>query len=420
MITIPFIYFTFLSFILYRKHKSIDLAVLVSLMFAVSGFISILLDVQDQEKIENIGTYCHDISLLPALSYCFLLTICIIPISKINIDCIKLQPIRNVSLCKILAVVVIVWFLSSTIMARNDLARALIVDNMVDNRADLYAGIEVNTRMSFLPMPIKMIYALLNYIFSSPWVLLFLGFYSLVASHVQLKYSICFLIASLNGPIDGIIGADRSQVAYWIIAFIFIYRLFYWHIPNKIKKNINVFTVILLSALVCYLAAMTFSRFDDRLDSGGVMGSLVAYLGQSYINFCYFFDNYQLPYHHWGIIFPFTSEYIFGVPAGGVLIQTEMSFLSKMFTGVFYTFIGHIMVGLGQFWAVFITLIYALITNISLSKFNYRRTTITIQNVYLGFAMVSVVALGLFGHYYAGVGKLFSVIVCYFLVKKLR
>lgn len=418
MITIPFIYFSFLSFVLYRKHKSIDLAVLVSLMFAISGLFSIFLYIQDLEKVKGISTYWGSLSFIPTFLYCFLLTLCIVPISKCNIDYIKIQPIRNVQLFKLLAILVLIWFVTSTYMAKDQMINVLVSDRMAELRNDIYRGVVQETWMTSLSAPLRMVYSVLNYVFGCPWILIFLGFYS-ISSSLPLKYSLFFIIASLSGPVNGIIGLDRSQVAYWIIAFILLYRYFYVHISARIKKIINILFIIVFSAMCSYLIAMTVSRFENSIDSGGSVGSVIAYLGQSFVNFCYFFDNYQLPYHHWGIIFPFTSEYIFGVPAGGVTIQTEMSFLSKMFTGVFYTFMGQIMVGLGQFWSVFITLIYALISNISLSKFNYRRT-VTIQNVYFGFAMVSVVALGLFAHYYAGLGKLFSVIVCYFLVKKLR
>ena len=232
-------------------------------------------------------------------------------------------------------------------------------------------------------------------------------------------YSYYFFIASLSGPFNGILGADRSSSAYWIMSAVTLFFLFRKQLPFKVKRQISVIGIITLAGFVVYLAAMTISRFGEQDSSGGALGSLIAYLGQSYINFCYFFDRYELPFHHFGIVFPFTSEYIFGVPSGGTIIQEEMTFLSNKSTGVFYTFIGHMIIGVGQFWAMFFTLAYAFASYRTMGKIN-RRKDMDIMSLYLYFAFASVVLLGIFGHYYASATKTFSLVAMYFVMRILR
>lgn len=416
MITIPFIYFSLLSLFCYHKHRQMDLATIISLMFAVSGFFSILLDAND---LRYDDTYSYEISLFPAVIYCFLLTICILPISKCYVvDHIQLKPIRNVVFLKVISFVVLFWFISSTYMARNDIMHVLLGD-MADIRHDLYAGISTSTWMSSLPAPIRFVYACLNFIFGCPWTLIFLGFYSLISPNIKKYHSYIFFLASLSGPLNGIIGADRSQVAYWMISIFLLFWMFKSYIPYKIKKKLYLYGLLILGALVLYLVAMTVSRFDGRDDTGGSLGSLYSYFGQPYINFCYFFDKYDLPFQHWGILFPFTSQYIFDVKAGGTVIQQQMTLLSGKSTGVFYTFIGHIMIALGQTLSIVITLLYSIVSSRLLRNLQFRRV-FDVGHLYIHFAVISVVALGLFGYYYAGVGNALGVIIMYIIIKKIK
>ena len=416
MITIPFIYFSLLSLFCYHKHRQIDLATIISLMFAVSGFFSILVDVNN---LRYDDTYSYEISGIPVIVYLFLLTICILPISKCYVlNKFQLKQIHNLNILKIISFIVLFWFVSSTFLARNDIMRVLFGD-MADIRRDLYAGVSSNSWMSSLPGPIRFVYACLNFIFGCPWTLIFMGFYCLVSTKVKKYHSYIFFLASLSGPINGIIGADRSQVAYWMISLFLLYWMFKPHIPLKIRKRLYLYGLMIIGCLVIYLSLMTISRFGDRDARGGSWGSLISYFGQPFINFCYFFDEYNLPFQHWGILFPFISQYIFGIKAGGVVIQEQMSLLSGKFTGVFYTFMGHFIIALGQVWAVVIVLFYSSLSHIFFRKVQ-RLKVISINHVFLSYAMISVVGLGIFTYYYAVVGNALGVLLMYIIIKKLK
>lgn len=417
MTYIPLVYFGCLSFVLYQRHKQIDIATIVSLIFAVSGLFSVLIDINGYRSYD---TYNYEISIVPAALYCILLTLCILPLAKCDIiNRIQIKPVSNVKLLKLLSVVSIIWFLLTVYFSWDRFLFILMSGDMAEIRSDLYKGITEDSWMLSLPGPVRFTFSLLNLLFGCPWILLFLGFYSMIGNRIPLFYSYCFLIASLSGPYCGILGVDRSSSAYWIMSAVTLYILFRNQLPSSTKKQLSVLGLVALVGVIAYLAAMTIARFGERDSSGGALGSLISYFGQSYINFCYFFDKYDLPYHHFGIVFPFTSQYIFGVPSGGVTIQEAMTWLSQKETGVFYTFIGHMIIGIGQFWAIIMTMAYSFFSFKTLGKIN-RKKEIDIMSLYLYFAFASVVLLGLFEHYYASPAKTFSLVVMYFVMRFLR
>ena len=417
MTYIPLVYFGCLSLFIYQRNKQIDIAFISSLIFAVSGFFSVLIDINGYRYDD---TYHYEISIVPAAVYCILLTLCILPLAKCNIfSRIQIEPVRNVKLIKLLSVVSIIWFLLTVFFSWDRFLFILMSGDMAEIRGDLYKGIAEDSWMLSLPGPVRFVFALINMLFGCPWVLIFLGFYSMIGNRVPLLYSYFFLIASLSGPYNGILGVDRSSSAYWIMSAVTLFVLFRNQLPSKVKKQLSVLGLVAFVGVIAYLAAMTIDRFGERDSSGGALGSLISYFGQSYINFCYFFDEYDLPYHHFGIVFPFTSEYIFGVPSGGVNIQQEMTWLSHKETGVFYTFIGHMIIGIGQFWAIIMTLVYSFFSFKTLGNIN-RRKKIDIMSLYLYFAFASVVLLGIFVHYYAGPAKSFSLVAMYFVMRILR
>lgn len=417
MTYIPLVYFGCLSFILYQRNKKIDIATIVSLIFAVSGLFSVLIDINGYRSYE---THNYDISIVPAALYCILLTLCILPLAKCDIiNRIQIKPVSNVKLIKLLSVVSIIWFLLTVFFSWDRFLFILMSGDMAEIRNDLYKGISEYSWMLSLPGPVRFVFALINMLFGCPWVLIFLGLYSMIGNRVPLLYSYFFLIASLSGPYNGILGVDRSSSAYWIMSAVTLYILFRKQLPSSKKKQLSVLGLVALVGVIAYLASMTFSRFGEKDSSGGALGSLISYFGQSYINFCYFFDEYNLPHHHFGIVFPFTSQYIFGIPSGGVTIQEEMTWLSHKETGVFFTFIGQMMIGIGQFWAIIMTLAYSFFSFKTLGNIN-RKNEIDIMSLYLYFAFASVVLLGIFVHYYASPAKTFSLVAMYFVMRILR
>ena len=417
MIFVPVIYFSVLAFYLYRRHKCLDLATLIALMFAVSGGFSVLVDFFDLRYWDSVG---YEISPTASMSYCLLVTMCIYPFAICsNVRITLIRPVHNGRLLEILAWTSLVWFLVSLFFGWESMMRVLTGD-MGEMRANMsMESAEKHDWMLRLPFTLRFVISGFNMVFSCTWVLIFLAFFSRYVQRLKPLYFYIFIIASLSGPFAGIVIADRSKTAYWILSLIGMYLLFRPMMTKSDRRSLKLFGSVAVAILSSYLVAMTISRFgwrDVGKNIGGTEGGIISYMGQVYINFCYFFDNYEPPFTHLGIIFPFTSQYIFGMPSGGTLIQDQMNFLTGHHTNVFYTFIGQIIIGAGQEVAIAFSIVYTIVSIISLPRIVKKRALL-LHEAYQYFALVSVLLLGLFVHYYTASALTCSLVVMYFLIR---
>ena len=407
MITVPFVYFSFLAFFFYRSSRRIDLAVYISLIYAVSGFFSIFLDVY---KLRSSDTASYEITLLPTIVYCLSLTACIYPIyafSKAYHG--RISALKSDSPLRTIALLGFVFAVFSIIMSMGSVTTVLKSD-IGELRNDMYRGIEQETWMTSLPSAIRVPIALLNHVFGAPWVFIFLAFYALFVQKMPVKYGLMFLTVSFLGPVGGIAGADRSKVTYWVLSLIGCYILFRSYIPHKQRRKYFSFGLILLTLMFAYLALVTDSRFGE-VDYGpelsGTQGGIVWYLGEPFVNFCFFYDNFTSPLINPGIVLPFITRTFFGGYGQTVDWQAYLSFVTNVRIGVFYTFLGAIKIGLGKIGMY----IYLLILSVG----GYwivrptKRQTLSLVNIYLYFLIATVPILGLFGHYYSSATKTFCV-----------
>lgn len=417
MIFVPAIYFSFLSFLLYRRNKCLDIATLIAAMFAVSGIFSVLVDVFDLRYWDSVG---YQITPVASAFYCGLVTMCILPFAACsNVKITRIRPIRNKRVLKVVAWISLAWFLASLLFGWESMMRVLTGD-MGEMRSGMATeSAEKHDWMLSLPSGLRLVITVFNMIFSCSWSLVFLAFFSRYVQKMDSKYFYAFIIASLSGPFQGIVIADRSKTAYWILTLVGMYLLFRPWMTKTEKKSLRRFGTVMVAILSTYLVAMTISRFgwrDAGNNIGGTEGGIVSYLGQVYINFCYFFDSYEPAFTHLGIIFPFTSQYVFGVPSGGTTIQEQMNFLTGHNTNVFYTFIGQIIIGAGREAAIVYSIAYTIISAISLPRI-VRRKALGISGLYIYFALSSVLLLGLFGHYYTAAPLTCSLVVMFLLVR---
>ena len=415
MIGVPFIYFTLLTLYLLRKRKGkIDLAIVITAMYAISGLFSILVDFFNLRYPDAVG---YQITPLASFSYCALITMCLIPLVKYsNLHITYIRPLKNTMIIKIIAIVSLFWFFIFVIYSFGSFISVLGSD-MEAARAAVYAG-EQSEWMGNMPSLLRYTMLPLNLLFGCSWAFVFLAFYSRYVQKMPTIYFWIFLIVSLSGPYKAVLGADRSKVAYWIISLAGMYILFAPVLAKAQKKQLIRIGLLIVGVLALYLGAMTIARFGERDyggDVSGTEGGLVSYLGQSYIHYCLYFDNYQPPYSHLGIIFPFISKYLFGIESGAVLIQEEMSMLTRYNCGVFYTFIGQIIMGAGKSVAIAFCFVYTFISSISLPSIT-RSSGAKITSLYLYFAISSVLLLGLFVHYYTSSALTFSLFAIYFII----
>lgn len=418
MIAIPFIYFSLLSVLIYRKNKEIDLAFITSLIYAISGFFAILNDIYDLRYKDVIN---YEISIEATIAYCGLLTLCLLPlIFNSHLKISNIRPISNVRLLRFVAWFAFFWFIITIWFSRQSIINVLTGD-MNQLRLDVYEGWGQKSWYIGLPGPLRFLCGVISSFFGCSWTLILLAFYSLFIQKLPTRYFFLFLSASLMGPIDGIIGADRSSTTYWILSFVAMYILFRHQINSIERKKIVSFGILIVGLLSLYLATMTISRFGDNEynDVTGTQGGLISYLGQTFVTFCFYFDNYEPPFINLGIIFPFTSYQLFGIPSGGVAIQQQMTDITGLWTGVFYTFIGHIIVGAGKTVAIIYCLVYTIASSIT-SRTICNHKEASASSLYLYFAFFSVLYLGLFGHYYSYGTITFGLVTMFIMIKILE
>lgn len=372
----------------------------------------------DELDLRNTFARSYEISLFAALVYCFYLVFCISPFTRNKFDVTRLIEIKKTNLVKFLAIIVFLWFILTLYAQKDDIVTTLLMSNLGQVRNEGYLYGPQASYMASLPGGIKQLVALLNFSFSCPWIMMFMGYYCLVYGKDLIKYSPCFFVASLSGPISGILTADRSSSAYWIIALVSLFFFYKPLLSSEARKKMYLFGGGIIGIVCTYLISVTVSRFgeitgtSDGANEG--LGSIINYIGQSYVDFCYFFDNYKPPFIHLGIIFPITSQYIFNVPSGGVAIQEMMASATHFETGVFYTFLGHITMGAGSFVTFIYVLVYRGISSLFFKQRN--KKNVSLLQLYIYYALISVVLLGLFTHYYASTGTL-ALVVWFFIIK---
>lgn len=411
MIVVPFIYFGFL--LLYRLKKNnwhIDIASFILIIFTVSSFFSILIDVFN---LRSIDTSHYKISVFACISYISLITLCIFPfMHSSNLKVREIQPISNEMgiILKIAAWIFFLYLFFNLIMSWESLVAVITSDDI--ERIRKLHGTEMadESWMASLTPTLRMPFVLLNLMSGSTWIFVFLAFFCMIIQRMKFTYFILFILSSFNGIIGNILDAGRSAIAYWGISFLACYIIYTPYMRKDHKKVLKRLFVIIGVFAFMFIAAVTISRFGYR-DAGevsGTQGGLISYFGQTYINFCFFLDEFSCPFPSLQIVFPFLSKLILGDGFVGVVdLQELISMSSGREIGVFYTFLGHIMVT-SNAW---IMLIYALLLSSCSLAITHKTQikSIRLSTFYFYYLYSSVIFLGIFTHYYAGTTRTFSV-----------
>ncbi len=406
MIYVPFIFFLLLFLVHYiHNKKKLDLICYIYAIYSFSGFCSIFI----YDSYDHFGF--NEINFIPAFLYCFLIWLCTYFVSQITGSSYLIKSYPYPTLFKYLAWISSLYFIFYFYMASGRVVEVLTGD-IGELRGQLFtAKDEVTTWMTGLNPTLTLPLALLNFIFGTPWILQLMAFHCFIVEKMKLKYMLLLLLGSCLGVVISIEGVDRSGVAYWLMSLLGCYILFrpmMDHGQRKIFNKIGLFFLVLFAS---YLFIITIGRFGEK-DSGD---SLLSYFGQSYINFCYLFDNYECPFPTLTCVIPFTTYVIMGgytiVP-----LQAYLTSLTGFDIGVFYTFLGHIYVT-SNFYVV---LLYCLFFIIMTIKFRKNKQLLSLFDIFIYFFLCSVLFLGVFTHYYAGAGKTFSIIFYGLLICKYK
>ena len=414
MIFIPFVFFLIILTALLWSRRKFDLASYVALLYVIISFFAILNDFFGLRYPDVVN---YEISFEATFVYCVLLGIFLIPIVRYTKNGImKMTPIENQNILKILSTCAFVLFCVTLVGAFNSLLGVLTGD-MKALRSAVYARTADDAWYSTLPFGLKQFVSMGNIFFADFWIMQFLAFFSLFVQKTK-KYAVFFFIASLLGPLWGILNIDRSKVTYWIIALIANYFMFDKQMTDKQKKIFVVFSSICILFLIIYLSMMTNARFDGRDYGGTIVGPLagiIAYLGQPFVHFSFFYDNFQNNEPTLAGIFPFIHSFFFGGFGSGVAIQAHLTSLYHWHFGVFYTFLGHILISAGKAWMFVYVIVLALVGFSLFIQKPHEKETLT--KLYLFMTYSSIMYLGVFGYSYSSFFTTVSFVFFLFIFK---
>lgn len=358
MIAVPFIYFTLLAIYFIRKNGGVDLSAFIVLIYAFSAGCSILVDVFNMYDINGVYEK-YPISPIATLAYCSLITLAVWPFSKINSLQIKNIDFQKEWLVDILSWVLIITFFITLYNTFTNMESVLQAD-LKDVRDDVYRGEEEVQKTG-----IAWLLALPETLFSqfSPIALL-LYFINIAKNRKSTLFNWLLLMASLTPVIKAVLIAGRTQPIYWFLSFGAMYIICRpMFAKDQRRKALMPFAVV--GAVVgVFIAAVTVARFYTAglSEDTGALDSLLAYSGQSFVNFNYFFCNYTAHGIHFDRIFPLTNYFILH-PGWNLDDYRDLIWsYSGLNIGVFFTFLGDLLVDLGRNGMVIYVLIFSLLS----------------------------------------------------------
>ena len=358
MIAVPFIYFTLLSIYLIRRHNGIDISAFIAMIYAFSGACSILVDAFG---VYDVNGVCEkmDISPLATISYCALITLVIIPFSSLKSRDIRQVELQKEWIIDALSWVLIITFFTTLYTTFSNLDQVLHSD-LKDVRDDVYDNLETEKLSG-----IQYILALPETFFSqfSP-VAILLYFLNVAKERKSTLFNWLLLLSSLTPVMKAVLVAGRTQPIYWFLSFCALYILFRpMFSPQQRKKALFPFWFF-GSIVGLFIVAVTIARFKvaEVTDDTGTFDSLLAYSGQSFINFNDFFCHYSAQAVHVDRILPLTNYFILN-PGWNLEDYRDLIWShSGMNIGVFFTFLGDLMVDLGKIGMWVYVLLFSLIS----------------------------------------------------------
>lgn len=325
-------------------HKLWGAGIFIVVMYALSAFCSILL-------LENDSTLYRP-TLIPSVLYCFLLYLTFAPFLKKGPEIVgfksRATEKRFVKVAYMLSIAVVVGMLIIL-----PTVQTVLDYGLVEARAASYAGEQIDTsNYNFIT---KVGFLLVGYfgILYPLYIVMF--FYSLVFIRGKSLLKVLLIIASLSQIEVGLKVGARNNATYWLLSLAFTFIMFYPYLSKKIRIYTLTLSSIPSAVVTFYFIYMTVQRSVLRAE--GTNNFLLDYAGQSYLNFCYFFDSIYWHPYTFERLFPFVSRILgnsFNLENYRLLIENR----TGMVIGIFYTFMGDIFVDIGLVGLILFVLFY--------------------------------------------------------------
>lgn len=411
MLYIPFLYFTCLLIYVIKKY-GVKISACMIGSYALSSFFSIILYISNYNYfLVDFGKI--EITVIPTIIYCFLLTLSIYPFIKMDsLTKISIQPIKNKKLFSLLTGIFFMAFLLLIVLFGKQFVFNLMFGDLGELRTEaLSSGQSVTDNLSGISRIISTPVMIIGHVayFAIP-----LFFYNLCFNPDKKIINIILLLSSLSPVFLGVLNVDRSKTFYWVLLFI---MCFFWFRKYIVEKNQRVFLkrigFIVLGVLLLYFISVSISRFGER--DSGAEGGFVIYAGQSFLNFVNLWDNYNNPDFTLSRVFPFFN-YFFGnnIQVGE---WNDIAYLkSGMHINIFFTYLGMFLVDLGKL-SVFVAVFVVNRIASCLVRRQSNRSITFLSDVLIIFAVATIVQCGVISYFYSGIdrfiGLLFILLFCF-------
>lgn len=409
MIALPFVFFLILFLDTWRR-KGFDVYAYMLFLFLFISFFSILMDGMNlyakyNRPVESLG-------IIAPLIYCILLFVCIKPYENFSSSSINRMFIINEKIYNRIVYFYFIIFAVSVVISLTRINEIILSQNLKALRNEFYLGDAEPSWARFSGIT-RYIVAIMAMLSESAKIMLLFFFINIVFLKKKLWFNIITILGSMTPLVFSLYNLDRSRFTYWFILLGLMYVLFRHLLQRKDYKNFIIIGIPLLFVVGQYLLKVTVSRFGENSD-GGIDG-VVYYLGQSYIHFCYYFNDLgsDAPFSLVEL-FPFTCQKIFNTPSYFEQAEKVSKYLG-MGVSNFSTFLGFIMSISGKIVMFLFVIFYTTMANKVVCRHNKRIISFRKLVWFLIFALVIV--NGLFVYCYLEYSSIFNIIIWLVIAK---
>ena len=394
MALIPFIFFLSLTVYWWKRNGGLDICTYMTGLYAFCSLCATILVVSDEIQGSGIlwDGWNAELNIIPTVFYCLLIGICIFPFSFLKIR--KIEKIESKAPITLI-------FVSLLLVAAAIVNLYCVADSTLDIlQGDLKAIRDQHYEgdMSLAEIKAQSLPYLLSFI-------MYFKFATILALPIMFYY-ICFenkpwwwnailFLTSLTMPLAGIQMADRTEMIYYGLMFIYCLIFFYRFFTKKIKIWLVTVCIALSSLMATYLIAVSVARFEDT--DNGTSLSMFQYGAQNYLNFCFFWENANFDEVATEREFPMTTHYLLHVDNDSDR-RAERSAKQGFFISVFASFMGDIMLDLTPLGAIIWGVCFALLVIYVIRR--YDRTEYNTAEMLALFILGSIPIFGIFYYRY--------------------
>ncbi len=394
MLFIPFIYFLLLTAYWWIKHRALDVCVYMSGLYTLTSLFAIVIVYGNM--LGEGGILFNEIGLtlgiIPTLLYCAILTLSIWPFSMLYGKDLKNVYVSMSWLPLVLGCIFIaVSFLNLYLVADSTLE--ILQGDLSSVRSDHYAGFlsPAEIKAQSMSAPLRYFY-ILN---TSTLLALPLFFYSICFEHRPWWYNVLLFFASMSVPIKEMQVADRTEIVFFGMMFIYCLLFFYKFLSKKVKVIFLIMGIPVVTAALVYFVAVSQARFDER--EGGAGTGAMQYAGQGYLNFCYFWENANPDIISAEREFPLIHHYIYHIDSNPER-RAVRSGQQGFFISVFASFIGDLMLDLSPIGMILWVIFYSLLCFYVIQ--HPHREELSLGEVLAIFALAVIPVFGIFYYRY--------------------